>query len=63
METDYDALMKNDAYTLVPLPLKTNILGCKWVYKSKYNSDGNVECFKSCLIAKGFHQTHGIDYF
>ena len=63
METNYDALMKNDTHTLVFLPSKTNIVGCKWVYKFKYNPDGNVEHFKSCLVSKGFHQTPGIDCF
>ena len=64
METNYDALMKNDTHTLVFfLPSKANIFGYKWVYKFKYNLDGNVEHFKSCLVVKGFHQTPSIDCF
>uniref|UniRef100_A0A6N2M1J8 Glycoside hydrolase family 19 catalytic domain-containing protein n=1 Tax=Salix viminalis TaxID=40686 RepID=A0A6N2M1J8_SALVM len=37
-------------------------LGCKWVYKIKYNSDGTIERLKACLVVLGNHQTEGLDY-
>ena len=36
-------------------------IGCKWVFKIKYCSDGRVR-FKGHLIAKGYAQKYGIDY-
>ena len=37
-------------------------MGCKWVYKFKHNNDGSIARSKARLIAKGFHQQHGIDF-
>lgn len=44
-----------------PLPGKQAI-GCWYVYKLKYNSDGSLEQHKACLVAKGYTQQEGIDY-
>ena len=38
------------------------IIGCKWVFSVKYNSDGTIEKYKSRLFAKGYAQTYEIDY-
>lgn len=37
-------------------------IGCKWVFKVKYNSDGSIEKYKARLVAQGFCQIHEIDY-
>ena len=33
------------------------------MYKVKLRPDGSIERYKARLIAKGFHQTLGLDYF
>ena len=37
-------------------------IGCKWLFKSKRDSNGNVERYKARLVAKGFTQKEGIDF-
>ena len=38
------------------------LIGCRWVYKVKYNSDGSINQYKARLVAKGYPQKHDIDY-
>ena len=47
----------NQVWNLVDPPDGAKIIDCKWIYKLK--ADG---IFKIRLVAKGFRQTHGIDY-
>eukprot|EP01018_Ginkgo_biloba_P029520 Gb_22659 [translate_table: standard] len=56
MNKEYHSLLKNDTWDLVPLPKGRNIVRCKWVYRTKYATDGNVEKYKARLVAKGFSQ-------
>ena len=62
MDEEFQALQKQDTWSLVPLPSSKNVVGCKWVYKLKTHSDGTIARYKARLVAKGFHQQHGIDF-
>ena len=59
---EYDALVKNGTWALVPPDTSQNLVGCKWIFRTKQKSDGFVDRFKARLVAKGFHQRPGIDY-
>jgi len=62
MNSEYEALMRNKTWHLVPPQKGTNVIGCKWVYKIKRKSDGSLDRYKARLVAKGFKQRYGIDY-
>lgn len=56
MDEKYNALIRNQTWSLVsPLSHKT-IIACKWTYKIKRNSDGTISRYKARLIAKGYTQ-------
>jgi len=55
-------LESNQTWKIVLLPKNKTVIGCKWVFKIKYNTDGTVERYKARLMAKGYTQTEGIDY-
>ncbi|KAL4570881.1 hypothetical protein LXL04_026545 [Taraxacum kok-saghyz] len=62
MQDEFNALDRIKTWSLVPLSQAQNVVGCKWVYRTKYNPDGSVERLKARLVAKGFNQRPGIDY-
>ncbi|KAF5823492.1 putative RNA-directed DNA polymerase [Helianthus annuus] len=62
MNKEMEALFRNNTWTLVDLPPGRKPIGCKWVYKVKYKSSGEIERFKARLVAKGFNQREGLDF-
>ncbi|XP_061376329.1 uncharacterized mitochondrial protein AtMg00810-like [Gastrolobium bilobum] len=62
MTDEYNALLNNNTWKLVPLPPDRTLIGCKWIFRTKYNPDGSILKYKARLVAKGFHQQEGFDY-
>jgi len=62
MNVEFDALLQNQTWILVPPSSNQNIIGCKWVFRLKRKADGSIDRHKACLVAKGFHQQSSIDY-
>lgn len=62
MQLEYNALIANHTWDLVPSSSHQKIVGCKWVFKIKRNSDGSIARYKARLVDKGFHQSADVDY-
>ena len=62
MDAEFQALQRQQTWSLVPALPHTNLVGCKWVFKIKLHGDGTITRYKARLVAKGFHQQAGIDY-
>ena len=59
---ELEAINKNDTWESMELPEGGKKIGMKWIYKTKFNENGEVNKYKARLVAKGYTQQHGIDY-
>jgi hypothetical protein len=62
MKEEMNSIKSNEVWDLVELPNGAKSIGCKWVFKTKKDSLGNIERYKARLVAKGFTRKEGIDY-
>lgn len=60
MESEFQAILANDTWTLCPQPHGRHVILNKWVYKQK--PDGSIDRYKVRLVAKGFEQKDGAYY-
>ena len=62
MDEEMRSLLENGTWELVEKPEGVKPVTMKWVYKIKRDAQGNVEWYKSWLVAKGYLQRQGIDF-
>ncbi|GKC25795.1 putative RNA-directed DNA polymerase [Tanacetum coccineum] len=62
MKEEYDALMKNGTWSLVPRASTTNVVDSKWVYRLKRDKNGAIIRYKARFIAKDCRQQPCIDF-
>eukprot|EP00253_Pinus_taeda_P013649 PITA_13649 len=62
MVEEYNSIMTNDVWEVVPTPEDRLVVVSRWIYKIKYAADGSVEKYKARFVAKGYAQKEGIDY-
>ncbi|KAI0493116.1 hypothetical protein KFK09_027392 [Dendrobium nobile] len=62
MSQEFQALQSQGTWELVSPDPSFNVLGSKWTYRIKYNSDGSISRHKARLVAKGYNQEYDIDY-
>ncbi|GJU78431.1 ribonuclease H-like domain-containing protein [Tanacetum coccineum] len=62
MYDEYNALVKNGTWILVPRPSDVNLVRSMWLFKHKFYADGTLSRYKARLVTNGSNQQHGIDF-
>ena len=63
MEEEHDALVAHGTWELEDKPAGVNVVGCRWVFHLKRDAAGNIIRYKARLVAQGFSQVPGVDFF
>ncbi|KAJ8127933.1 hypothetical protein O1611_g5703 [Lasiodiplodia mahajangana] len=62
MNDEIQSIIDNQSWDIIDDPGGLNILSGKWVYKIKLGLNNEVLRYKARWVARGFEQTHGIDF-
>ncbi|GKA59246.1 ribonuclease H-like domain-containing protein [Tanacetum coccineum] len=62
MHDEYNALVKNGTWILVPRPSNVNLVRSMWLFKHKFHADGTLSRYKARLVANGSSQQLGVDF-
>ncbi|CAI7894710.1 unnamed protein product [Closterium sp. NIES-53] len=62
MESELKSIEENGTWELVELPEGRKAITSTWLFKIKSDANGNIECYKSRLVAKGYQQKEKVDY-
>jgi hypothetical protein len=63
VRSEIDSILSNGTWELVDRPYDCKPVGCKWVFKNKLMPDGTIDLYKAKLVAKGYTQREGEDFF
>ena len=63
MKQEYEALMRNKTWVLIPRAEDMHVITNKWVFRTKFKADGSLDKYKSRLVARGFQQHEGVGFF
>ncbi|GJQ98482.1 ribonuclease H-like domain-containing protein, partial [Tanacetum coccineum] len=61
MTDEYNALIKNNTWTLMPRPTYVNIVRCMWLFRYKYLANDTLSHYKTRLVANDNTHVEGID--
>jgi hypothetical protein len=62
MREEFNALMNQNTWTLVPCPVGVNVVTGKWLFRHKHSADGSLARYKAHWVVCGFTQQHRVDY-
>nr|GEU40763.1 ribonuclease H-like domain-containing protein [Tanacetum cinerariifolium] len=61
MYDEYNSLIKNDTWILIPKLPNVNVVRSMWLFRHKYHADGSLSRYKARLVANGRNQQYGVD--
>ena len=62
-EKEINDIIANDTFRIIKTPPDTNIVTARWVWNVKYTSNQLIDRYKARLVARGFTQVYGQDYW
>lgn len=62
MKEEYKSMQDNNVWELIPLPEGVKPINWKWIFKTKQDSNINVERYKAHILDKSYTQKEGIDF-
>ena len=62
MDAEIEEINRNDTWEMTELPENGKIIEVKWVYKIKFNENGEIDKHKARLVVKGYSHQQGVDY-
>ena len=62
MLEEYQSIIKNDVWDVVPRPRENSVVSSKWIFKKKHSTDGSIDKYKEIIVAQCFSLKEGIDY-
>ena len=62
MNEEISTLENNHTWVITDLSPNKKAIGSKWLFKTKYLPDGNIERYKARLVIMGNKRQYGIDY-
>ena len=62
MIEEYESILKNDVWDIVPRPKRKYVATSKWIFKIKHAADESIEKYKVRFVARCFSQREGVDY-
>jgi hypothetical protein len=62
MTEEYQSIIKNEVWEIVPKRKSKDVVSSKWIFKIKHVADGSIEKYKARFVTHGFSPKKGIDY-
>jgi len=63
VQSEMDSILSNGTWELTERPYGCKSVGCKWIFKKKLRPDGTIDKYKARVVANGYTQKEGEDFF